>query len=143
MSQVYTTMGGDLGKDMPFDIHKLKKESKYTTSELKRWYTNFSKRYPEGYISTGEFKKIYCKTYPNGDASAMAEQVFRLFDENRDGKIDFREVVIGLGIGSRGTIDEKMSLMFSLYDINGDGFLDILGVSAGKNTPKLWLNRVK
>jgi hypothetical protein len=28
-------------------------------------------------------------------------------------------------------------------DINGDGFLDILGVSAGKSTPKLWLNRVK
>jgi len=28
-------------------------------------------------------------------------------------------------------------------DINGDGFLDVLGVSAGKRTPRLWLNRVK
>jgi len=28
-------------------------------------------------------------------------------------------------------------------DINGDGFLDLLGITAKNNYPKLWLNRVK
>ena len=51
----------------------------------------------------------------------MSQQVFRVFDTNNDGKVDFRELVIGLGLGSRGSVDEKMDLMFSLYDINGDG----------------------
>ena len=121
--QTHSKMGGDLGKDFPMDIKDLKKESKYTTSELKRWYQNFKKMYPEGYIDKLRFKNLYCKTYPAGDASSMADQVFRVFDENRDGKVDFREIVIGLGVGSRGTVVEKMNLMFSLYDINGDGYI--------------------
>jgi len=28
-------------------------------------------------------------------------------------------------------------------DINGDGFLDLLGITAKNHHPKLWLNRVK
>ena len=116
-------MGGELGKDIPMNLKELKEESKYTTSELKRWYQNFKKMYPEGYIDKLRFKNLYCKTYPAGDASSMADQVFRVFDENRDGKVDFREIVIGLGVGSRGTVVEKMNLMFSLYDINGDGYI--------------------
>ena len=31
----------------------------------------------------------------------------------------------------------------SFGDINGDGFLDLLGITAKNNYPKLWLNRVK
>ena len=57
-------MGGNLGKDIPFNLHELKRESKYTTFELKRWYTNFCKLYPERYISTKEFRELYCKIYP-------------------------------------------------------------------------------
>jgi len=28
-------------------------------------------------------------------------------------------------------------------DINGDGFLDLLGITEKNNHPKLWLNKVK
>ncbi len=36
-------------------------------------------------------------------------------------------------------IDKKINLVFG--DINGDGFLDLLGIGIN-NSPKLWLNRV-
>ena len=114
-------MGGKVGKDSPKNFEELVNESKHTTVEVKRWYQSFSKRYPQGHISRKDFDTIYATTYPHGDSSLMGQQVFRVFDKNQDGKIDFREMVIGLGLGSRGSVDEKMDLMFSLYDINGDG----------------------
>lgn len=117
-------MGADSSK-IPENLTDIIKESKYTTGEVKRWYKNFVKLYPDDSLSISAFTNLYCKIYPQGDASALAEQIFRVFDHNQDGHIDFRELVIALGTSCRGGIEEKMKLMFSLYDINDDGFIKI------------------
>jgi len=35
--------------------------------------------------------------------------------------VDFKELVVTLSVGSRGTLEEKIALMFRVYDINEDG----------------------
>ena len=58
----------------------------------------------------------------------------RSFDRDGNGSIDFQEFLITIKMTSRGSIDEKLRWVFSLYDADGSGYvtkeelLDILEV---------------
>jgi len=50
-------------------------------------------------------------------------QIFYLVDKDKNGFISFREFVDMLVIFLKGSAEEKMKLMFDMYDINGTGRL--------------------
>ena len=107
----------------PEDFVDLCKNSKYTAKELQEWHSTFIAHHPSHAISSEEVVEAYIKQFPNGKACAFAENLFRFFDANHDGKIDFREIVIAMGTACRGSHKEKLGWIFSLYDINGNGFI--------------------
>lgn len=55
----------------------------------------------------------------------FAEDFFLFSDTNRDGLIDFYEVVMGLDTIEKGDFDQKAKFCFAMYDILENGVLDI------------------
>ena len=93
--------------------------------EIKQWHKGFLKDCPNGLLTEQGFIKIYTQFFPNGDPTKFASLVFRVFDENQDGSIEFEEFIRALSITSRGNLDEKLNCKFTstiLIDLN-DGHI--------------------
>ncbi|XP_032648925.1 recoverin [Chelonoidis abingdonii] len=109
---------GALSKEI---LEDLKLNTKYTEDELCKWYESFQKQCPDGRISRAEFEKIYSNFFPNSDPKVYARHVFRSFDTNDDGTLDFREYIIALHLTSSGKTNLKLEWAFSLFDVDRNG----------------------
>ena len=115
-----TVMGQRKTKLRKDEIQELFECTHFSKREIQNWYKGFMKCCPKGLMTVKQFKEMY-EEYFDGDASEFASHVFRTFDKDSSGFIDFREFVTSLSITSRGSLDEKLEWAFTVYDVDGDG----------------------
>ncbi|XP_004550780.1 recoverin 2 [Maylandia zebra] len=104
-------------------LEDLKLTTKFTEQEISQWYENFQKQCPSGRISPGEFEEIYARFFPDSDPKSYARHVFRSFDTNDDGTLDFKEYIIALHMTSTGRTTRKLEWAFSLFDVDKNGYI--------------------
>ena len=63
----------------------------WSSCSLNCFFFLLQKDCPSGELSRGKFLDIYKALFPDGKAGAFYEHVFRTFDEDGSGKIDFKE----------------------------------------------------
>lgn len=69
-----------------------------------------------------KFRDVLHNSFDMTDDILM-DRVFRAFDRDNDSYIGMNEWVEGLSIFLRGTVEEKIKYAFSVYDLNGDGYI--------------------
>lgn len=75
-------------------------------------------------MNRDKFIEVYGLLYPNGNAQKFSKQVFRVFDRNNSGYIDFKELMLSISATTAGDLRKKIELAFTLFDLNQNGFID-------------------
>ncbi|XP_042345739.1 guanylyl cyclase-activating protein 2-like [Plectropomus leopardus] len=100
-------------------------DKEVTLQHIQELYRKFASECPSGNLHLHEFKRIFgISSNSTEEESAYMDNVFRSFDTNKDGKIDFLEYVAALHLVLRGKLVDKLKWSFKVYDRDGNGCLD-------------------
>ena len=73
------------------DFEFLRAHTRYNAATIELWYESFKKDCPNRFLTREKYIEIYKKFFPDGDAEKFSEHVFRTFDTDHNGVLDFRE----------------------------------------------------
>ncbi|KAL3312673.1 hypothetical protein Ciccas_008732 [Cichlidogyrus casuarinus] len=138
-------MGNSNSKKLNKDeLKKLSKRTRIPQSQIKKWHKGFivskscyqrmnsaafytchaNKDCPSGQLNRATFLNMYTQFFPDGKARMFYEHLFRTFDQDNSGNIDFTEFLSAISVTQTGTPEEKLELAFQLYDIDRNGTIE-------------------
>jgi len=118
-------MGGSSSKQLSKeDLEFLLNNTTFSKPQIKQWYKGFMRDCPAGQLSRQKFLEVYSEFFPGGNAEEFCEHVFRTFDTDNGGTIDFKEFLLAINITSSGKVGDKLNWAFSMYDIDGNGTIE-------------------
>ena len=94
------------------DLEFLKAHTRYDENTIKEWYKGFMKECPNGRLTRVKFVDMYKMFHPSKNGEKFCHHVFRTFDTDRNGYIDFKEFLIAIDVTSSGTAEEKLKWAF-------------------------------
>ena len=115
-NKAVTIMGAQSSKDRlsKAEVEFFIVNTRYDENTIQKWYKGFMADCPDGKLNTTAFIKIYSKCFPSGNTREFCDHVFRTFDSDRNGFIDFKEFLLAMDITSSGSPEEKLNWAFRL-----------------------------
>ena len=87
-------------------------------------YRRFLSKHPKGRISRKSFQSMLSDCLPGMRSDRLAQlssHIWRVYDINEDGQIDFFEFMMVLHVMSSGSSEDNLRQLFRVFDINSDG----------------------
>jgi Ca2+-binding EF-hand superfamily protein len=123
--------------DLEFLLHN----TGFSAEQINRWYSEFENKCSPGLITFEQFKAYYKLLLPFNLSQKSKEEIiyklFKLFDIDGDGFLNFTEFLISFWIRCKAPIKEKFTWIFNMYDLDRNGFLNYDEL---RNALKLCLN---
>ena len=83
---------GDFGKGLKDDELKwLLSKTSYSEKEIQAWYLNFKEECPSGKLTKSHMQRLFKRVFPVGDSEHFCDFIFRLFDEDGNNVLEFKE----------------------------------------------------
>jgi len=107
------------------EVNFLTSNTTLEKEKVEAQHRNFLSNHKSGQISKKKFDSMIKESYPGTKASKLSRHLFRMYDTNGDGSVDFKEYVLGLDILTNGTPEQNLKQIFRLLDINNDGKINM------------------
>eukprot|EP01101_Sappina_pedata_P007185 TRINITY_DN3755_c0_g1_i1.p1 TRINITY_DN3755_c0_g1~~TRINITY_DN3755_c0_g1_i1.p1 ORF type:complete len:600 (-),score=160.41 TRINITY_DN3755_c0_g1_i1:75-1841(-) len=105
------------------EIASLESSTKFTNSELAELKINFFRKFPDGFMTKKEFIEENISTL--GGSPEFWSGIFQQFDQgSKDERLAFHEFLTGLSFMIDSSIEEKLMMIFKMYDLDDNGTLD-------------------
>merc|ERR1719509_109723 len=115
------------------DLHDIAGTSGMDPTQVQQKFDDFVRAYPNGKISKKHFKTLISEALLMSEAlpktkdkmEKLTNHIFRVYDSNNDGYIDFVEFMVVYHVMTQGSIEDIYGKIFRLFDVNGDGTITI------------------
>eukprot|EP00092_Neocalanus_flemingeri_P020158 GFUD01021825.1.p1 GENE.GFUD01021825.1~~GFUD01021825.1.p1 ORF type:complete len:231 (+),score=59.19 GFUD01021825.1:147-839(+) len=107
------------------DIEWIVRNTDKDRGQVEEQFQRFLRKHPDGKISKRCFLSMMKECYPSKDSARVGRHIWRMYDVNEDGHIDFREFMAVLYVMSSGTPEENLKQIFRVFDINNDGKISV------------------
>jgi len=94
--------------------------------KLVEQHQNFMSNHSTGFMSKKSFQKMMKESYPGANTNKLSDHVFRMYDTNGDGSVDFKEFCVALDIFTNGSPEQNLKQIFKVLDVNNDGKIHIM-----------------
>ena len=102
------------------DVNYLKKNTKFDEPTIRQWWGSFQQECPGGKMTRDQLIDLCKKVMPNMDVEEFGDHLMRVFDTDKDGYINFRELLLGLSSSSQKNEKDKLKNIFKIFDIDGN-----------------------
>jgi len=99
------------------DLQYFANYMKLSREEAHEKHQNFLQRHPDGKITIKAFRNMM----PQADCRKLEQHIFRMYDKDGNGLIDFREFMLVLHVLMHGTPEDNLKEIFRIFDIDNDG----------------------
>ena len=99
----------------------LAQTSGLTETQVEEKFQAFLKDHPDNKLRRKDFRSMISEALPKKDAEKLEPHVFRIYDTNGDGVIDFVEFMVVYYCLLEGSPEEVLIKLFRVFDVNSDG----------------------
>ncbi len=100
----------------------------FTFVQVRNWHRDFLLKCPTGLINIKQFCTYYKSLMPvnfsDKSKTEIALKLFKLFDIDGDGYINYAEYLVSFWIRCQAPIKEKFTWLFNMFDTNSNGSMD-------------------
>ena len=125
---ILKNMVGTSGSSIPLseeDLEYLVNDTNIDRDTIAAQYQVFLTKHPDCQISKSSFYSILSSCYSVTSVHRVARHIWRMYDTNMDGFIDFREFLMVLHVMKSGSSEDNLRQIFRVFDIDNDGKIDL------------------